>query len=95
VNTGRDLRVGIRVSGAELDTLRRRATAHGLAVATFVRRAALDSAHEPDARSADTWWAGLGGERRIQVHRWLTEDRAGGPFPGQIAFDADPVGGTR
>lgn len=77
--------LSVRVSGLELATLRRRAGAHHLSVAAYVRAVALYDDSRAAARDADSWWAGLSHARRVSVHQWLTEDRtAGVAFPGQL-----------
>lgn len=37
---------------------------------------------------ADSWWAGLPAERRVQIHRWVAQNKnaVSGPIPGQLAL---------
>lgn len=44
-----------------------------------------------DEDVADSWWQGLPGERRVQIHRWVTQskDTTSEPIPGQLALIED------
>lgn len=84
----RTSRLPVTFSPAEKATLRRRAAAHKVTMAAYVRAAALGQ--RPASRSgvgadADAWWDTLPPSRRAQVHGWLTARAdTNDPIPGQL-----------
>jgi hypothetical protein len=73
---------------AEKAKVRRRAAAHKMPMAAYVRATSLGE--RPQGRSgvaadADAWWDALPPSRRAQVHGWLTRPGASNdPIPGQL-----------
>lgn len=65
-------RLSVTLTPSERAELRRRAAAHRLSLAAFIRKAALGVSKGPNA-DPDLWWDTLAPSRKAQVHGWLTK----------------------
>jgi hypothetical protein len=88
----RSRRITLTVDDTEHREITRRARAHRVPVAAYVRAAALSRADDPRgvAVDADRWWGRLPPGRKSQIMSWLTA--SSGPDPQWPAlFDVDQV----
>lgn len=74
-------RLTVRLDPTEHAEIKRRASAHGIPVAEYVRRATLSGAGAGD--SDDEWFAALPPSRQAQVRRWLDKPETV-PAPGLL-----------
>lgn len=82
-------RVTVRMSPSERAELTRRASAHGMPAAAFLRTSALTGSSAADD-SPDAWWDTLPAGRKAQVMRWLTERAQGRPAQDEVLLDVAP-----
>jgi hypothetical protein len=75
----------IRLFPWKREELDRRARSHGMRRPSTCGRW-WHQVRRRAAACADDWWDGLPGDRRAQVHRWLTQrgHTPEGPMPGQL-----------
>lgn len=79
-------RVVVYFTPSEKQSLRRRAAAHRVPMAAFLRAVAFGERPQTGvAAAADEWWDGLPPDRRAQLHAWLTtrHHQLHAPMPGQ------------
>ena len=76
-------RLAVRLTGGEHDEVSRRARAHGVPMAEFMRRSALSGVAGP-AGSDDDWFLSLPPERKAQVRGWL--DKSPAPPPSEVGL---------
>ena len=69
--TRRAHRLPVTLSAAEHSELARRASAHGVPMAEFIRRSVLAGAHVQATDAADDWWHAMTPRERDGIYRWL------------------------
>lgn len=76
-------RIPVAVDPGEKAEIRRRAEAHGVPVAVFMRKAALGVRGAPED-DPDAWWDSLSLSRKKQVRAWLLAQKSSNHSRGQL-----------